>query len=109
MLDAGGRPYPLWDEDMQFTKLIASTGGGLSVTGQFFDNVFALNEYLYYRDLNIKFAASQPFHHRRVAVREESAGGGVEGGNLQHILSAEFKIENVDVLCHAFFAHRFRQ
>lgn len=37
MLDAGGRPYPLWDEDMQFTKLIASTGGGLSVTGQFFD------------------------------------------------------------------------
>lgn len=30
-----GRPYPLWDEDMQFTKLIDSTGGDLSVTGQF--------------------------------------------------------------------------
>ncbi|WP_371756800.1 hypothetical protein, partial [Salmonella enterica] len=35
LLDAGGRPYPLWDEDMQFTKLIDSTGGDLSVTGQF--------------------------------------------------------------------------
>ena len=69
------------------------------------DNVFALNEYLFYRGLNIKFTASQPFHHCGIAVREERAGCGIQGGNLQHIFRAEFKIENVDVLFHAFFSH----
>ena len=40
---------------------------------------------------------------------EESAGGGIDSGNQQHIFSAEFKIENADVLCHTFFSHRLRQ
>lgn len=43
-----------------------------------------------------------------VAMVEEEAGAGVQGGDLIHLRGGEFEVENVEVFLHAFGANGFR-
>ncbi|KUT65609.1 hypothetical protein AWF03_15235 [Escherichia coli] len=65
-----------------------------------------MNEYLFYRGLNIKFAASQPFHHCGIAVREERMEENIN--ILDFELSPEdmLQITALDTATSAFFSHR---
>jgi hypothetical protein len=58
-------------------------------------------------DLIFNFITSQPFHNSRITVVKEQAEILIQAHNRVHIILAQLKIENAEILCHPFFAYRF--
>src|SRR5579859_7709350 len=55
--------------------------------------------------LGIELSLTQPLHHCRVTMVEETGGFCVQGCNRCHVFLAQFNIEHVNILRHALLAN----